>query len=216
MDITKCIAALFDFDGVVVDTESQYSIFWNQQGELYHPELEEFGRRIKGQTLGQIFDGYFAGETEVQKKITADLNEFEKNMQFDFLPGVVDFMKELRANGIKIAIVTSSNDLKMANVYKAHPELTSMVDRILTADMFTQSKPHPECFLLGAKIFDTVPDNCVVFEDSFHGLEAARRANMKIVGLCTTNPREAIKDKADVIIGDFVGFNVEQVKDLLK
>lgn len=216
MDITKCIAALFDFDGVVVDTESQYSIFWNRQGELYHPELEEFGRRIKGQTLGQIFDGYFAGETEVQKKITADLNEFEKNMQFDFLPGVVDFMKELRANGIKIAIVTSSNDLKMANVYKAHPELTSMVDRILTADMFTQSKPHPECFLLGAKIFDTVPDNCVVFEDSFHGLEAARRANMKIVGLCTTNSREAIKDKADVIIGDFVGFNVEQVKDLLK
>lgn len=216
MDITKCIAALFDFDGVVVDTESQYSIFWNRQGELYHPELEEFGRRIKGQTLGQIFDGYFAGETEVQKKITADLNEFEKNMQFDFLPGVVDFMKELRANGIKIAIVTSSNDLKMANVYKAHPELTSMVDRILTADMFTQSKPHPECFLLGAKIFDTVPDNCVVFEDSFHGLEAARRANMKIVGLCTTNPREAIKDKADVIISDFVGFNVEQVKDLLK
>ena len=216
MDITKCIAALFDFDGVVVDTESQYSIFWNRQGELYHPELEEFGRRIKGQTLGQIFDGYFAGETEVQKKITADLNEFEKNMQFDFLPGVVDFMKELRANGIKIAIVTSSNDLKMANVYKAHPELTSMVDRVLTADMFTQSKPHPECFLLGAKIFDTVPDNCVVFEDSFHGLEAARRANMKIVGLCTTNPREAIKDKADVIISDFVGFNVEQVKDLLK
>ena len=207
---------MFDFDGVVVDTESQYSTFWNRQGELYHPELEEFGRRIKGQTLGQIFDGYFAGETEVQKKITADLNEFEKNMQFDFLPGVVDFMKELRANGIKIAIVTSSNDLKMANVYKAHPELTSMVDRILTADMFTQSKPHPECFLLGAKIFDTVPDNCVVFEDSFHGLEAARRANMKIVGLCTTNPREAIKDKADVIIGDFVGFNVEQVKDLLK
>ena len=216
MDITKCIAALFDFDGVVVDTESQYSIFWNRQGELYHPELEEFGRRIKGQTLGQIFDGYFAGETEVQKKITADLKDFEKNMQFDFLPGVVDFMKELRANGIKIAIVTSSNDLKMANVYKAHPELTSMVDRILTADMFTKSKPHPECFLLGAKIFDTVPDNCVVFEDSFHGLEAARRANMKIVGLCTTNPREAIKDKADVIIGDFVGFNVEQVKDLLK
>lgn len=215
MDKTKCIAALFDFDGVVVDTEPQYSIFWNRQGELYHPELEEFGRRIKGQTLGQIFDGYFAGETEVQQKITADLNEFEKNMQFDFLPGVVNFMKELRVNGIKIAIVTSSNDLKMTNVYKAHPELTSMVDRILTADMFTQSKPHPECFLLGAKVFDTVPDNCIVFEDSFHGLEAARRAGMKIVGLCTTNPREAITDKADVIISDFVGFNVKQVKDLL-
>lgn len=215
MDNTKCKAALFDFDGVVVDTEPQYSIFWNRQGELYHPEIEEFGRRIKGQTLTQIFDGHFADMLEVQQQITKDLNEFEKNMTFDYLPGVVDFMKQLRADGVKIAIVTSSNDQKMANVYREHPELKSLVDRILTADMFTQSKPNPECFLLGAKVFDTVIDNCVVFEDSFHGLEAARRAGIKIVGLCTTNPREAIEDKADIVIENFSNFTIQEFNNLL-
>ena len=215
MDNTKCKAALFDFDGVVVDTEPQYSIFWNRQGELYHPEIEEFGRRIKGQTLTQIFDGHFADMPEVQQQITKDLNEFEKNMTFDYLPGVVDFMKQLRADGVKIAIVTSSNDQKMANVYREHPELKSLVDRILTADMFTQSKPNPECFLLGAKVFDTVIDNCVVFEDSFHGLEAARRAGMKIVGLCTTNPRKAIEDKADIVIENFSNFTIQEFNNLL-
>ena len=50
------IAALFDFDGVVVDTETQYSNFWKKQGELYHPDMPDFATRIKGSTLMQIFD----------------------------------------------------------------------------------------------------------------------------------------------------------------
>lgn len=214
MDHTKCVAALFDFDGVVVDTEPQYTIFWDEQGRKYLSE-EDFGRSIKGQTLGQIFGGHFAGMDDIQQQIVSDLNEYEKHMRFDFMPGVVDFMKALKEKGIKMAIVTSSNDLKMANVYREHPELTSMVDRILTSDLFTRSKPDPECFLMGAKVFDTVVDNCVVFEDSFHGLEAARRAGMKIVGLCTTNPREAISDKANVVIDDFTNFTITDFEQLV-
>lgn len=214
MDKTKCMAALFDFDGVVVDTEPQYTIFWDEQGRKYLSK-EDFGRSIKGQTLGQIFGGHFAGMDEIQQKIVSDLNEYEKHMKFDYMSGVVEFMKSLRAKDIKLAIVTSSNDLKMANVYREHPELTTLVDRILTSDSFTRSKPDPECFLMGAKVFDTVVDNCIVFEDSFHGLEAARRAGMKIVGLCTTNPRDAIQDKADVVIDDFTGFTVQHFESLL-
>ncbi|MDE6179829.1 MAG: HAD family hydrolase, partial [Phocaeicola sp.] len=192
MNSTKCMAALFDFDGVVMDTETQYSIFWDEQGRRYHPELPELGRIIKGQTLAQIYDNYFAGMEEVQQKITEELNLFEQNMLYNYIPGVEAFMRELRANGVKIAIVTSSNEMKMSNVYRAHPELKQNVDRILTAEMFTHSKPDPECFLLGAAVFDTVPENCVVFEDSFHGLEAGNRAGMPVVGLATTNTEEQI------------------------
>ena len=68
MDKTKCVAALFDFDGVVMDTESQYSIFWNEVGKKYHPEYEEFGKIIKGQTLQQIYDRYFQGMEHEEKK----------------------------------------------------------------------------------------------------------------------------------------------------
>ncbi|MDO4181073.1 MAG: HAD family hydrolase [Bacteroidales bacterium] len=216
MNATKCIAALFDFDGVVMDTESQYSIFWNAQGRIYHPEIPEFGRMIKGQTLTQIYDKYFVGKEEIQKKITEELNNFEQQMLYEYIPGVEAFMKDLRAHGVKIAIVTSSNEKKMSHVYKNHPELKEHVDRILTADMFEHSKPHPECFLLGAKVFDTVPENCVVFEDSFHGLEAGNRAGMTVIGLATTNPEEQIKDKASLVIQNFNGFNFEKMKQIMR
>lgn len=215
MDNTKCIAALFDFDGVVMDTETQYSLFWNEIGKQYFPQIEEFGRIIKGQTLVNIYAKYFAGMEKEQQDITARLNQFEKEMAYEYIPGVVEFMKDLRAHGVKMAIVTSSNDLKMANVYKAHPELKELVDRILTAEMFTRSKPAPDCFLLGAEVFGTVPQNCVVFEDSFHGLEAGNAAGMAVVGLCTTNPKEAIADKCKLVIPDFTAFSFEKMKALL-
>lgn len=59
MDTTKTIAALFDFDGVIMDTETQYTVFWDEQGRKYLNE-EDFGRRIKGQTLTQIYENISA------------------------------------------------------------------------------------------------------------------------------------------------------------
>ena len=92
-------AALFDLDGVVFDTESQYSVFWGMIGREYHPEMPDFALRIKGQTLVQIYDKYFSddatfahidGYTDCkseQAKITDRLDEFELNMSFPYIPG---------------------------------------------------------------------------------------------------------------------------------
>ena len=215
MDKTKCIAALFDFDGVVMDTEPQYTVFWDAVGKKYHPEYEAFGKIIKGQTLSQIFSRYFAGMEKEQAEITEDLNRYEAEMKYEYVPGVTGFMRELREQGVKTAIVTSSNEQKMRSVYAVHPELKELVGRILTAEMFTRSKPAPDCFLLGAQVLGTVPENCVVFEDSFHGLEAGNAAGMAVVGLSTTNPAGAIRDKCRVVIPDFTSFSYEKMKSLL-
>lgn len=215
MEKTKPIAALFDLDGVVIDSETQYTLFWNRISARYFPDNKDFGHLIKGQTMTQIYARHFAGMEEAQQEITAELNRFEQEMSFDYIPGVVDFMKDLRANGVKIAIVTSSNEQKMSHVYAAHPELKELTDRILTAEMFTRSKPAPDCFLLGAEVFHTDKELCVVFEDSFHGLEAGNAAGMAVVGLCTTNPEEAIRDKCRLVIPDFTGFSFEKMKALL-
>ena len=87
-------AALFDLDGVVFETESQYTIFWGMIGREYHPEMPDFAHRIKGQTLVQIYDKYFSdaqtfahieGFTSVaeeQAKITVRLDEYERNMAY--------------------------------------------------------------------------------------------------------------------------------------
>ena len=216
MNKEKPIAALFDFDGVVVDTEPQYSLFWDEKGKKYHPEIPEFGHHIKGQTLIQIYSQFFLQPEGLQSEITSELLDYETRMSFEFIPGVVDFMKELRLKGVKIAIVTSSNDQKMANAHRALPELKSMVDYIVTADKVSHSKPHPECFLLGAESVQVPVENCVVFEDSFHGIESGRRAGMKVIGLATTNPASSIEDKVSLVIPDFVDFNHEKMMAVLE
>jgi len=216
MNKEKPIAALFDFDGVVVDTEPQYSLFWDEKGKKYHPEIPEFGHHIKGQTLIQIYSQFFLQPEGLQSEITRELLDYETRMSFEFIPGVVDFMKELRLKGVKIAIVTSSNDQKMANAHRALPELKSMVDYIVTADKVSHSKPHPECFLLGAESVQVPVENCVVFEDSFHGIESGRRAGMKVIGLATTNQASSIEDKVSLVIPDFVDFNHEKMMAVLE
>lgn len=214
MNKTKPIAALFDFDGVVMNTEAQYSKFWSEQGRIHHPEISRFDSLIKGQTLDQIFDKYFKGMLDVQTHIRKELDIFEADMIYEYVPGVESFIAELKQHNVKIAVVTSSNDKKMQNVYKAHPEIPVIFDAILTAGMFAKSKPEPDCFLLGAEVFNTIPERCFVFEDSFHGLEAGNRANMKVIGLATTNPAEAIRDKANVVIADFTEFSYEKMMAL--
>ena len=216
MNKEKPIAALFDFDGVVVDTEPQYTLFWDEKGKKYHPEIPNFGHHIKGQTLIQIYKQFFREPEGLQDEITRQLLDYELTMHFEYIDGVVDFMKELREKGVKLAIVTSSNDAKMANAYREHPELKTMVDYIVTADRVTHSKPQPECFLLGAEMLGVEKDNCIVFEDSFHGIEAGNRAGMKVIGLATTNSAEAIAAKCALVIPDFTDFTFEKMKGVLQ
>ncbi|WP_333700393.1 HAD family hydrolase [Bacteroides congonensis] len=213
MNTTKTIAALFDFDGVIMDTETQYTVFWNEQGLKYLNE-EDFGRRIKGQTLTQIYEKYFSTLPEAQQEITAKLNVFEKQMSYEYIPGVEAFIADLHRHDVKIAIVTSSNEEKMQNVYNAHPEFKGMVDRILTGEMFARSKPAPDCFLLGMEIFESTPESTYVFEDSFHGLQAGMTSGATVIGLATTNSREAITGKAHYIMDDFTGMTYDKLLTL--
>ncbi|KAA6345086.1 Phosphorylated carbohydrates phosphatase [termite gut metagenome] len=204
------IAALFDFDGVVMDTETQYSVFWNEQGRKYL-SIGDFGLHIKGQTLAQMFDKHFAEMQEVQQQICIDLDLFEEEMTYEYLPGVEDFFNDLHRNGVKTALVTSSNDKKMYNVYRRHSAFKEQFDEILTAERFTRSKPDPECFLLGMHLFNTLPHNTYVFEDSFYGLQAGIASGATVIGLATTNSREAITGKAHYVIDDFVGMTFEKM-----
>lgn len=196
--------ALFDLDGVVMDTESQYTYFWDKMG-LEYLGIENFCRLIKGQTLVQIFGGYFEGMAEEQRKIVAQLNDFEANMTYDYIPGALEFMKGLKAAGVPMAIVTSSNVPKMENVRRAHPELWELTDAILTSEDFSKSKPDPECFLKGMELLGGTPEETYVFEDSIHGLNAGRASGAHVIGLATTNSREAVEPLCEKVIDNFEG-----------
>lgn len=203
MEYSGC---LFDLDGVVFDTEPQYTVFWKKELGFYHPELPGLEQEIKGQTLTQIFEKYFTGSLERERlAVTRHLDDFERNMSFLYIPGFEAFIGRLRAARKKTAIVTSSNRAKMENVYRSHPELVGMMDAILTAEDFERSKPDPDCYLKAAARLGLRPGECVGFEDSFNGLRAVRAAGMCVVGLATTNPADAIRPCCDVVVKDYVG-----------
>lgn len=202
--------ALFDLDGVVLDTESQYSIFWGQMGREYRPDVPDFADRIKGQTLVQIYDGWFKGMNELQETITHRLNAFEAEMRFPYIKGARKCIMRMREAGIRTAVVTSSNKPKMQQAYREHPELLTLFDRILTSEDFSASKPAPDCYLLGARIFDVEPSMCIVFEDSINGLKAARASGAHVVGLTTTNPRSVVEPLSDEVIDDFENYFIEE------
>lgn len=211
---TEGITVLFDFDGVIADTENHYTSFWENMG-TENLGIEDFGNVIKGQTLTQIFDKYFPDERD-RRRIDSVLEEFEHNMPYDYIAGAENFLKALKAAGIPAAIVTSSNDRKMEQVHRARPELRTLVDHILTSEDFTKSKPDPECFLKGMEMLGGTPENTVVFEDSFHGLQAGRGSGAFVIGLATTNPREAIEPLCDMAIDDFTEMTPERLISILR
>lgn len=213
----KFKAALFDLDGVVFNTEDQYTVFWGNQFREFYPDQPGLELAIKGQTLQQIYDKYFSGDlADKRELITRRLDLFEQTMEFEYVKGFEAFVADLKANGVKTAVVTSSNQAKMASVYEARPDFKSLFDEILTAEDFDRSKPDPDCYQKAAQRFGAGKDECVVFEDSFNGLKSGRAAGMAVVGLATTNSVESISPLADKVIGDYSDFSYENCVNVLK
>ncbi len=208
-------AALFDLDGVVFDTEPQYTVFWGSQCRLYHPEHPGLEHEIKGSTLTQIYDRWFNGPLEKERDtITRRLDAFEQQMSFNYVPGFEAFIADLRKHGVKTAVVTSSNVPKMESVYRQRPEFRELFDAILTSEDFAFSKPHPDCYERGAQRFGAAPAECVVFEDSLNGLSSGRTSGAFVVGLATTLPVEAIRELSDVQVTDYVGLDYEKIAEI--
>lgn len=194
---------LFDFDGVVVDTEKQYDIFWLGVGKQYHLGIPDFASQVKGSTMNRIFEHYFPGASdEIRQGIIQDCQEFERGMDYTPIPGVVEFIRELKSRGFKTGLVTSSPDSKMKIAFQKL-EIEHLFDTLVTADHITKGKPDPMCYLLAAGNLNISPASCIVFEDSFSGIESATAAGMTVVGLSTTNPAASIQDKVVAVIPDF-------------
>ena len=197
-------AALFDLDGVVFDTEPQYTAFWSTVFARYYPNEPQLATCVKGQTLTWIYERYFADKPDLQNKITAELNTFERNMQFEYVLGFEDFIAQLHQLKVNTAVVTSSNKEKMQQVYDQHPNFKALVDHVFTAEDFAKSKPDPYCYLLGASYFGVKPTECVAFEDSINGFKSVKSAGMPLVGLATSNSVEVINQYTKVIIPNYL------------
>ena len=210
----KQFCVLFDLDGVIIDTEPQYDMFWRQTEEHYQLGIENFEKKIKGTTLPNILNQYFSHlSPEEQAGIARRNREFELSMDYGEIPGAVAFVRELKSNGISIGLVTSSDDTKLKVVFR-RMQFAGLFDTVVSANRITQGKPHPMCYLLAAEDLKARPADCFVFEDSFAGIQSGNAAGMKVVGLATTNPAAAIQDKVVKVIPDFTQFTLDDLKAL--
>lgn len=209
----KNIAALFDLDGVLIDSESIYTEFWNKIDRLYPTGIPNFAYVIKGTTLPKILDTYFT-DPEIRVHVLDHLREQEKNMRYVIFPHVVDFLKQLRLEGIPTAIVTSSNETKMADLFSRLDGFRDYFDIVITDADVVRSKPDPEGYKLAASRLGVPSERCVVFEDSRAGLEAGRRAGGKVVAMATTLKREDIENKGDIMLKSFENFTPAKMEAL--
>lgn len=201
--MSKEICVLFDMDGVMIDTEPQYDVFWKHAGDKYNAGIANFEKVIKGTTLHGILQKYFSHlSKEETNNLVESLDKFESEMKFTEIPGAVKFVETLKSKGIKVGLVTSSMDIKLEAVNKVR-HFDKLFDTIVSGNRVSKGKPDPECFLLAAKELNADPKNCIVFEDSFAGIAAGQAAGMKVVGLSTTHAEEAIKEKGVKVIPNF-------------
>ena len=205
----KTRGVLFDLDGVLLDSEGQYSIFWRSMEERFPTGVDDFSNYIKGFHLARILS-YFATD-EIREQIVQELVEFEKNMRFEFFPGALSFVQRLREAGIPMAIVTSSDHKKMKALFSQHPDFPALFEVIITGDMVTKAKPDPDCFLLGAKQLGIDIKDCVVFEDSRNGLIAARASGARVIGVSTTLSADVVASLSDLTVHGVDELDVEQI-----
>lgn len=207
---------LFDMDGVILDTETQYNKLFHHIGDKYNSGIENFEKVIKGTTLPNIISRYFSHLSDAEKKsLENEVHAFEKNMDYTKeIKGSFAFVRMLKDNGIKVGLVTSSDDTKMASVYEQN-DVRKIFDVVVTANRITIGKPDPMCFLLAAQDLGYEPKDCFVFEDSFAGVEAGKRAGMKVIALDTTHSAELLKEKCDIedIISDFSQLTLQDLED---
>jgi beta-phosphoglucomutase len=130
------------------------------------------------------------------------------------VPGLVRLLADLRASGIRSAVATSG-PRENANLVLDGLHLRQHFDAIITGDDVSRSKPHPDIFLFAARRIGIPPGQCVVFEDSSSGIEAASRAGCACIALSTTHPASELQAyKTALIVPDFLTLSASSVKAL--
>ena len=209
---TRKRGVLFDLDGVLLDSEGNYTIFWAQMDKEFPTGIDNFASYIKGLHLTRIL-GFFESD-KVRQQVQDRLLDFERDTKYQFFPGALDFVRRLRDAGIPMAIVTSSDHKKMQALYEQYPEFPTLFDHIITGDMVTKAKPDPECFLTGAKLLEVDIKDCIVFDDSRNGLIAARQSGAMVIGLPTTLAPDVVSQLCDMMVDAVSQLSAKQIMDM--
>lgn len=196
----KLKAFIFDFDGVVVDTEKYHYLSWCEAAkhvgyelgwEEYLPlkstgntEITQYICDHSGKTVSpELFDTIRQTKLDSFQELVKDLSEK------DVLPGIRDFLTWLNEKNVRLAVASSSNTSSgLAHRFNLSKHFQAIID----GNRKLPRKPAPDTFLLAAKMLHVDPADCIVFEDSLAGIQAAVNAGMRVVAVGGIRSEHAI------------------------
>jgi HAD superfamily hydrolase (TIGR01509 family) len=190
--------ALFDWDGVVIDSSSQHEESWTLLArELGRPLPDDHflrGFGMKNQVIiPEILDWtrdpdeihrYSLRKEELYRAIVRERG-------IEPLPGVIDLLRRLRDHGVPCAVASSTHRENIEAIFDAIG-VREYFAAVVTAEDVSRGKPDPEVFLESAARIGRDPRHCVVFEDAHVGIEAGLAAGAKVIAVATTNPIESL------------------------
>ena len=216
---------IFDMDGVVIDSNPYHKIAW-----------EKFLTRL-GHSFGdQLFDDVLSGRTGPTSlrllfgddlsldKLDLYLEEVDSNYQNILrqskealaIAGVHDFLDQITRKGFKLALATSAPTLNI-ELGLQKLKLENTFEYIVGKVDVSHGKPHPEVYLTTLERMGMDAKNCIVFEDSKAGIQSARSAGIKVVGIASAHSKkELMEEGVSLVANDFTELGLEQVLSLLK
>lgn len=191
-------AALFDWDGVIIDSAKAHELSWERlSAETGKPLpadhfLRGFGKRnevIFPEILQWTEDPEEIRALSLQKE--ALYRDIVLEQGIEVLPGVRTYLQSLKQAGIPCVVGTSTQRDNVELIF-AREDLAAYFLDVVASEDVTNGKPDPEVFLIAAQKAAVPPEHCVVFEDAVYGIEAAKAGGMKSVGVLTTHAEQGL------------------------
>jgi HAD superfamily hydrolase (TIGR01509 family) len=195
--MSKPWGVLFDWDGVVIDSSAQHERSWELLAAERGLSLPDghfkagFGKKneVIIPALGWGSDPAIVNELADRKESL--YRELVARDGVLVLPGSRELLLALKEAGIPRAVGSSTPRENLDTLF-AVTGLDALFDAVVCGSDVLHGKPDPEVFLKGASLLGLDPSRCLVIEDAFAGIEAARRGGMKVLGVATTNPLESL------------------------
>ncbi|MDH5605527.1 MAG: HAD family hydrolase [Anaerolineae bacterium] len=211
-------ALIFDFDGLILDTELPDFSSWEEIYREHGCELPlEKWASILGGTGESSFDPYEYLEACYGKPLDRETiwikrrkNYVEKLEDEEVLPGVAEYIASARDRGIKLAVASSSPENWVVG-HLTHLGLIGCFDCICTADDVEKTKPDPALFLASAHDLGVKPEEVIVLEDSPNGVTAANRAGMFVVAVPNAITSRLNLEHADLILNSLEDMTLDEL-----
>jgi HAD superfamily hydrolase (TIGR01509 family) len=217
------IGVIFDWDGVVINSANPHEESWLVLADEINHALpinhfkNGFGKRNET-IIGNILKWSDNSDEIIKWGIRKEeiYRELANQQMIKMVPGTIEILDLLKKNKVPTAIETSTEKKNVALAIKQN-QLDEFFTGAIYSEDVSKGKPHPEVFLKAAKTIRCYPKNCIVFEDSTHGIEAAIRARMNPVGITTTNTKSRLLKKgAKIVVDRLDEIDLSILEDLIK